>query len=65
MMTKSITMVKVRYTILFTAWLAEETIVNQSVFTIGDLYEIYINSICWNEIPRDPDIPAKELIVRT
>ena len=65
MMIKSITMVKVRYTKLFTAWLAEETIVNQSVFTIGDLYEIYINSICWNEIPRDPDIPEEELMVRT
>ena len=64
-MINPITMVKVRYTKLFTAWLAEETIVNQSVFEIGDLYEIYINSICWNEIPRDPDIPEQELIVRT
>ena len=58
-------MTKVRYTKFFLAWLAEETIENQSRFEIGDLYEIYINSICWNEIPRDPEIPEKELIVRT
>ena len=57
--------VKVRYTRLFLEWLKEETVINQSSFELQDLYEIYINSICWKEIPMDDEIPAKELLVRS
>lgn len=58
-------MTKVRYTTGFIAWLKEEEIENQTDFTLQVLFEIYINRICWNEIPKDSEIPKNELIVRT
>lgn len=54
----------IRYTSGFLTWLKQETIENQSDFTISVLYEIYVNSIVWKEIPDDPEIPANELTLR-
>lgn len=55
---------KTRYTVKFMAWLKNEPIENQEEFSIRSLYEIYVNSIVWNEIPTDSEIPKAELIVR-
>lgn len=55
---------KVRMTNGFLEWLRQENIGNQESFTLQSLFEIYINSMCWDEIPHDPSIPMDELIQR-
>jgi len=56
--------VPIKYTAGFLAYLKEENIVNQEIFSLEELYHIYINSICWKEIPGDPDLPQEHLKVR-
>ena len=55
---------KPRITKQFTEWLKEESIEGQSEFALQSLYEIYINSIMWKQIPEDLEIPKDHLKVR-
>ena len=55
---------KPKITKQFTEWLRQESIEGQSEFTLQSLYEIYINSIVWKEIPKDLEIPKEHLKVR-
>ncbi len=55
---------KIKYTTNFLAWLKAEKVVNQNVFTIQDLFEIYINQLIWNELPKDKELQASDLVLR-
>lgn len=55
---------KIKFTTNFIAWLKSESLENQEAFSIKDLFEIYINQICWNEIEKDPELEASDLKLR-
>jgi len=55
---------KIKFTTNFIVWLKSESLENQQAFSIKDLFEIYINQICWNEIEKDPELEASDLILR-
>lgn len=55
---------KIKYTAAFLLWLKSEPLVNQEIFTIQVLFEVYINSMCWNEIPRDPELQDQDYVIR-
>lgn len=55
---------KPKITTQFAKWLNDESVENQSEFPLQSLYEIYINSIIWKEIPKDLEIPKSHLKVR-
>jgi hypothetical protein len=48
----------------FVEWLKEDSIEDQQGFPLQSLYEIYINSILWEEIEQDLEIPKEHLKVR-
>ena len=55
---------KVKITKQFAQWLNDDNLVNQSDFTLQNLYEAYINSIVWEEVPEDLEIPKDHLKIR-
>lgn len=55
---------KPKITKQFAEWLNDDSIEGQSEFSLQSLYEIYINSIIWEEIPEDLEIPKEHLKVR-
>ncbi|MFA5296581.1 MAG: hypothetical protein WC389_00055 [Lutibacter sp.] len=55
---------EIKYTNNFLAWLKSEPIEDQDNYSLKALFEIYINQICWNEIEKDPELEASDLILR-